>query len=121
MKKSVMVKQILSKLLPLVVSGGHKYLRAEYALYRGVGWKPHAARTLVGSTNVGAAAKYLADFSEDKDNGQVSKPYGSSSNKQNQARSGQYSYNRKSRNKQYCNCSHKRYSNFRSNKYRRNR
>ncbi len=34
--------------------------KAEYAIYRGVGYRKAHARTLVGATNVGAGLKYLS-------------------------------------------------------------
>ncbi len=73
---------IVAKYGPAIAS---RLMKAEYGAYRGVGWKPHAARTLVVVTNIGATAKYMSDQFIDTDS--ASPINGPKANPQNKTRS----------------------------------
>ncbi len=93
--------------------------KAEYKIYRGVGYNRRQAGTLVVSTNIGAGAKYLSQGEDELDDGQIPKEFnGSKAYSKNQTRSGQRSYSSKGNYSKSAACARCRRAGSR-NRYRR--
>ncbi len=109
--------------LPVIIaqkifSYGPKVMRADEILLKHAGWKPGAARGISHGIFSGtAAANLIKSDNGIEPDGQISYKNGTTSNKQNQARSGRKSNYRFRRNRRFHSCSCKRRP--RSNRYSR--
>ncbi len=88
-----MVYQKLAQIgIAIATKYGSNLVKAEHQAYRAVGWKPHAAKTLVIVTNIGAGIKYIKDSSDLLDDGISQKSRnGPQTSQQNKTRFRQYS------------------------------
>ncbi len=93
----------------------------DYKLLRKAGYKRAAARGISHGIFTGSIGNYLKDDNGIEPDGQIQKPYGTSSNKQNKARGGQFSYSKRSRSDFFHSCPSNRRSYFSKYKWRRNR